>query len=710
MNVISMNGCRPDSLAGYLKSVAVLRLCARQFDRYARAAWRDGRLALITELSRDQLLNAFLDRYRPTPVLNPWNSGAGFDPKSKATQGRPFAAIAATDDPRFEEYRVAISVAEAAAASAERPAAADKSKTKKMLVEYLRRRYSDAALEWLDAAVIAGCTREEEVLAYPPILGTGGNDGRLDFAVNFAARIVDVIGPGANKNQSYALLESALFGTGDVELQPDRAIGQYSPVSAGGSNAANGFEAASLVNPWEYVLIIEGAICFAAAAGRRFPVSARKVTAPFSFQGVTTAGYATASSKEGIRAELWLPRWSGAASFDSIRAMLRAGRLEIGLTDNHRSGSRQAMNALEAAHAAVSYGSAHGIEQFQRVLLAERNGRAYAATSIGEVIVNGDAGIAELSREVVLWLGRLRRSELGASARSALDRYTQAILSYGRASGRRARSLQEIVAALGELDRQIGIAPPGKLLPLSFLPVSLLRHLDDGSPEHDLAQAVCAVSIGAENISGRTRFNLSNVVLGSDKRPRYARSIDNVWVSADLVRSLALIAERRSRQEKPRVTLSSPAAGASVASLQRFIEGRVDLTRLAELVVGYSLIEPANTGAESIAGNEYCEVPLAALRIMVDGIRARGAGPTPAFDPSIMSLLAAGRTRPALETLYRRILAADFTPRDFRNVQIDAMRYAAAAAIPIRPSERSVLASTVSRASFGMHDRRKAVQ
>lgn len=704
MNILSIAGCRADNLAGYLKAVGVLRLVAGQFDATARAAWTDGRLALVTELSLEQLLDAFLDDYQPTPVLNPWNSGAGFDAKSKPTQGRSFTTILATTGPRFEEYRAAILAADAAVSGNQRGAETDKSAAKKRLLETLRRRYSDAALEWLDAAVIAGCTREEESLAYPPILGTGGNDGRLDFAVNFAGRVLDVIGPKRDRTQNRSLLEAALLGTHDAKLHRDLAIGQYSPLNAGGSNGGNGFEAFSLVNAWEYVLIIEGAICFSAAAGRRFPLSARTPTAPFSFQGATTAGYASASAAEPIRAELWLPRWTGAASFDSVRAMLRAGRLEINLTDDHRTGVRQANSALEAAHAAISYGTSHGIDQFQRVLLAERNGRSYVAAPVGEVIVRGDAGVAALSREAVLWLSRLRPDKLGASARIALDRYARAILSYGRSSDLRERRLQEVIAAIGELDRLISTTTPEKLSPLPFLPNVLLKHLDDGSPEHDLARAICATGIGTENIAKRIRFNLSNIVMGSDKRLKYARSVENLWMPGHPIRSLALVAERRARFGEPRVALSSRLCGASIVNLQRFADRRIDVPRLAALVVAYALIEPASAVPPAETTKEVCDAPLAALRIMVDGIIVHRNEQTVAFDPSIISQLAARRTRPALETLYRKLQAADFAPRDFRNVQIDAESYAAAAAIPINPVERWKLPHYISRASLDTRD------
>jgi len=40
----------------------------------------------------------------------------------------------------------------------------------------------------MDAAIVLLQDRQ----AYPPVLGTGGNDGRLDFTQNFMQRLLDL--------------------------------------------------------------------------------------------------------------------------------------------------------------------------------------------------------------------------------------------------------------------------------------------------------------------------------------------------------------------------------------------------------------------------------------------------------------------------------------------------------------------------------------
>ena len=78
MNRLVLSGCRPEPLAGYLKALGVLRLVSEQEDPGARGAWIDGVFVLETRLSADELVSFFADRYRPTPVITPWNGGSGF--------------------------------------------------------------------------------------------------------------------------------------------------------------------------------------------------------------------------------------------------------------------------------------------------------------------------------------------------------------------------------------------------------------------------------------------------------------------------------------------------------------------------------------------------------------------------------------------------------------------------------------------------------
>lgn len=81
LNDIVLPGCTPTPLASYLKALAVLRLVAEDAehgDPEAMGYWRNDQFVLRTKLTRDQLCDFFLEHWKPTPLISPWNGRAGF--------------------------------------------------------------------------------------------------------------------------------------------------------------------------------------------------------------------------------------------------------------------------------------------------------------------------------------------------------------------------------------------------------------------------------------------------------------------------------------------------------------------------------------------------------------------------------------------------------------------------------------------------------
>lgn len=79
MHQYLLTGCTPVPLAHYLKVLGILRPVAEQKDPDACGRWRGEYFELRTSLSREELQKFFLEEYRPTPVLAPWNGGSGFN-------------------------------------------------------------------------------------------------------------------------------------------------------------------------------------------------------------------------------------------------------------------------------------------------------------------------------------------------------------------------------------------------------------------------------------------------------------------------------------------------------------------------------------------------------------------------------------------------------------------------------------------------------
>src|SRR6185437_11474512 len=266
MNSLPLPGCAPMPLAHYLKALGMLRLISvneQDGDTQAVGHWERDAFVLHSKFDREGLIQFFLRHYSPTPILAPWNGGSGFHRKDNT---EAITAIDKSTGERFLHFREAISSARAALKSIglkEKPSPDEKER----LLRHCRNTFPDGALNWLDAAFVL----TDDGAKYPPLLGTGGNDGRLEFTNNFMQRLIEIISPetGAPTAQAKGWLESSLFGSAVAVPTSKAPVGQFLPGAAGGANTTSGFGSESAVNPWDFVLMPEGALLFAAAAVRR---------------------------------------------------------------------------------------------------------------------------------------------------------------------------------------------------------------------------------------------------------------------------------------------------------------------------------------------------------------------------------------------------------------------------------------------------------
>jgi hypothetical protein len=86
-----------------------------------------------------------------------------------------------------------------------------------------------------------------------------------------------------NAARSEELLRHALFGSATNRMAGDRTSSLFDSGAVGGPNAGQGFERAAIANPWNFILALEGAICFAGALSRRTPPESTS-TPSFPFQ------------------------------------------------------------------------------------------------------------------------------------------------------------------------------------------------------------------------------------------------------------------------------------------------------------------------------------------------------------------------------------------------------------------------------------------
>ena len=130
-------------------------------------------------------------------------------------------------------------------------------------------------------------------------MGTGGNDGRLEFSRNFHQRVLDVLGLTTRKaHDRTAWLDDALHDHGRSTGMRGRSPGQFDPGAAGGANSAPTGAAESVLNPWDWVLLLEGSLLLASGSARRLAAhSSGRAAAPFAVDA-SAGGYASACDAE----------------------------------------------------------------------------------------------------------------------------------------------------------------------------------------------------------------------------------------------------------------------------------------------------------------------------------------------------------------------------------------------------------------------------
>jgi CRISPR-associated protein Csx17 len=483
MSELRLDGCRSRPLIAYLKALGVLRIVSLQLDSSVRARWTESTFELRCESSADEIAGFLLNEYTPSPVVSPWNGGSGFHPNDRQ---QALLALEQSSEPRFEPYSRAIQLSRAAL---KRMGIVDKPPPgiKPALVRELRRRLPDEALPWLDAAIVV----TGEKVSYPPLLGSGGNDGRYDFSNNYAQAIVQCLCSG-QQDDSASWLMAALFDC-ETELQRKLSLGHFSRDSSP-TNSPNG-EADSLGNPWDLILAVEGTLLLTAGAARRHGAAlGGALVAPFTVYS-TAAGYGSAVEGESGRAELWLPLWPQWSTFAEIAMLAKESRARVG----RGSSRRQARTGLDFARAAGDLGVARGIAAFERYAILERAGRSNLAVPAGRVSVNERSG-AHAVQSIDRWLLEVLRLGNGEHASGAVALAARKLerASFRLASRGAPQDACDTLVAIGEMEHTLArsrstVAGSG-IHPLRGAPASpWIEAANDGTAEFAIATAIASL-------------------------------------------------------------------------------------------------------------------------------------------------------------------------------------------------------------------------
>ena len=741
IHVHRLDGCAPTPLAHYLKALGILRLVAEQADSDARGWWDGDRFRLATRLAREELETFFLHVYQPTPLVSPWNKGAGFfsemDPglssieDSRSLRLAPFRSGIRASRSRLEELsradrdvrniKAETKVRGMSTGERNRIRSSDDYKSrlreadkrfkrlKADLIPSFRLHWRGGNREWMDAAMVLG---DDGVPKYPALLGTGGNDGRLDFTNNFTRQIGEVFDLGdevaSPRPVAPAWVRGALWNAtvpGSLTGQP---VGQYLPGTAGGANNGNGPDSKSLVNPVDFILMLEGTIAFASSASRRFGSSeSSRAATPFAVNACGAA-YATASADdESARGEQWMPLWSQPSIYGELRRLLSEGRAQVG--------AKTAREPLDLARAVKRLGTARGIRAFQRYGYIERNGQSNLAVPLGRFDVT-DRPSQHLAciDDLDLWLRQMRRVTRDANAPARLVVVDRRLVDALFSVTEHPRSLecwQDVLLQLSEAESIMARGTGFAAQPVPRLRPEWVVAAYDGTPEFRLALAFALQARGFRRDTGKPVDPIRRHWLPLDrKRPwRFATTgtagATRLDVQPDVVMhgrrgrddAIALV-ERRllegSQREGRHVPLqAAPRAAACIADLTTLLTGGVDLDRTLVLARALMALDREawarqQVPAESPRSTGWPDDAWLAIRLCTLPWPVRtnsGFELDVGTDPALLRRLAAGDAATAFSIASRRLAAAGVrsTVRAAAAAPDTARLWAAALAFPI---------------------------
>lgn len=327
---LALPGLSPDSLGNYLASLGLLRVLSRRWPS-TRIAWRDEVLQVV---GGPPTLDELLDELTLAASKRDWTQ---YDKAWSAEQ---------------KEGTKAKSGAPLALWQAEAPE------------DQLR----------LFAAHAVPHAR----VSFNPLLGSGGNAGRRNFAAGWK-EAVDALAAGpksprgtgkgkAKVNAHGAVpsderrnaLQALLLGQPVTWMVEKLAAGSWFSEATKLYNSGQSAAREGAISPWAMVLACEGLAFLAGGASRR--LGARSARAVGAFPFITQPIAASAENEaDRLRGEIWTPLWSRPMSLAEASTLFSRGRAEL-----H---GRGALTPAAFATAIRGRGVDAGVSEFRRYTL-----------------------------------------------------------------------------------------------------------------------------------------------------------------------------------------------------------------------------------------------------------------------------------------------------------------------------------------------------
>jgi len=579
---------------------------------------------------------------------------------------------------------------------------------KSELLRALRNELDDSVLAWIDACfALSGDDRTPG-----PLLGSGGNEGSMDFSINHLGYLLELIDEGSDNPTPLAarLFGNSLFAD-TTPRESSSNIGFLDTLATGGANMTAGYEGGPTGNIWDSVLAMEGSMLFASLTTKRLESTAfGRPTFPFAV-APSFAGSGSLAPKESARPELWLPVWSRLATITEVSALLAEGRVT--------KGRREARNGMDMLQAVASLGAERGITAFNRFGFYERRGLGYyVATHLGrfdvaEVAVDNWV-ISELNQQG--WLDSFRSFAQGDSVASRLAMLRKRLEDRLFALAGKNPSKPEIQALLnllGEIQSALAVSSKARetVRPLPRLSERWVIAADDDTPAFRVTKALVGLcGVGNEPLPLRAQlFPVHRcfeqwLTSEAGEKSRICESAQGRLVDTlpSLLDRRLWLADSFAMPDKP---LES-ATGAMLDDIAAFLRGDGMDARISNLLPGLALCnipeDIDRSAGEGIVPAAFALMKLAltpertlrSLEFLAEGQRL------PASRGMLAQLTAGNHDNRAVTSAWRRLRASGLAPLFLPDALpmltgIDPKRAAAALLIPLRFGATAALARSV---------------
>ena len=312
--VVSFTGLSADSLGTYLASLGLFSLAARKWPG-VRASWRNGRFCLVGGPTALEDVVDFVGEVGEesdwTEYQKPWDQDKKNDVKAKTSMHTARWRASKADEKSLPSFGAHLA---------------------------------------LDGRVRMN-----------PLLGTGGNAGKRDFAKGWKTAVQEIRKPPRKQNRETLNRDLTAFlgGGACTYLKAFQAGSWFGAANKIYNHGTKQPFREGEVTPWAMALACEGLTFFAGETSRQLG-SRRQPKGAFPF---VTAAMAPKYADEagGLEAEVWLPLWNRPMTKPELSLLFMRGRSEVG--------GRGATTSPAFSVAILARGVDGGIIEFRRFLL-----------------------------------------------------------------------------------------------------------------------------------------------------------------------------------------------------------------------------------------------------------------------------------------------------------------------------------------------------